>query len=182
MSKLDHPNVMKLIGVCIDTVDVPYILMPYMCYGSLLSYLKKHRVELTITNDDNQELVRTCIDYHKLAIHELWLYLRKHVYTCNVFSSYLLTTCHYMSCYLLGCLVILLPQRCPSIYFFLDRLPHLKRSYFQCVFKSQRGWNIWQISSLYTETWQHETACKRHMYVHTYMYTVHCIWHVVTIS
>ena len=79
MSKLDHPNVMKLIGVCIDTVDVPYILMPYMCYGSLLSYLKKHRVELTITNDDNQELVRTCIDYHKLAIHELWLYLRKHV-------------------------------------------------------------------------------------------------------
>ena len=58
MSKFSHPNVMKLIGVCIDTGDSPYIVMPYMAYGSLLSYLKKHRAELTIANDDNSELVR----------------------------------------------------------------------------------------------------------------------------
>ena len=77
MSKFDHPNVMKLIGVCIDTVDVPYIVMPYMCYGSLLSYLKKHRVDLTITNDDNQELVRTCIDYQLWLIESI--HLCKHV-------------------------------------------------------------------------------------------------------
>ena len=70
MSKFDHPNVMKLIGVCINADNVPYIVMPYMSYGSLLSYLKKHRVELTIANDDNQELVRTCIDYQSC---ELWL-------------------------------------------------------------------------------------------------------------
>ena len=63
MSKFNHPNVMKLIGVCIDTGDSPYIVMPYMSYGSLLSYLKKNRAELTIANDDNSELVRNDMLY-----------------------------------------------------------------------------------------------------------------------
>ena len=58
MSKFSHPNVMKLIGVCIDMGGSPYIVMPYMIYGSLLSYLKKHRAELTIANDENSELAR----------------------------------------------------------------------------------------------------------------------------
>ena len=49
---------MKLIGVSIDTGGSPYIVMPYMTYGSLLSYLKKNRAELTIANNDNYELVR----------------------------------------------------------------------------------------------------------------------------
>ena len=30
MSKFHHPNVMKLIGVCIDMGESPYIVMPYM--------------------------------------------------------------------------------------------------------------------------------------------------------
>ena len=59
MSKFHHPNVMKLIGVCIDMGETPYIVMPYMTNGSLQSYLKKHRAELTIDNPDNTELVRT---------------------------------------------------------------------------------------------------------------------------
>ena len=58
MSKFDHPNVMKLIGVCIDARETPYIVMPYMIYGSLLSYLKKKRAELSIENEDDQEMVR----------------------------------------------------------------------------------------------------------------------------
>jgi serine/threonine protein kinase len=57
MAKFSHPNVMRLIGVCIDKGTSPYIVMPYMAYGSLLSYLKKQRVELTLANDDDQELV-----------------------------------------------------------------------------------------------------------------------------
>ena len=57
MAKFNHPNVMRLIGVCIDKGPSPYIVMPYMSYGSLLSYLKKHRAELTLANDDDQELV-----------------------------------------------------------------------------------------------------------------------------
>ena len=57
MSKFNHPNVMKIIGVCLDKGPAPYIVMPYMTYGSLLSYLKKHRAELTLANDDDTELV-----------------------------------------------------------------------------------------------------------------------------
>ena len=57
MAKFNHPNVMRLIGVCIDKGPSPYIVMPYMAYGSLLSYLKKHRVEFTLATDDDQELV-----------------------------------------------------------------------------------------------------------------------------
>ena len=61
MVKFNHQNVMKLIGVCIEKGPSPYIVMPYMAYGSLLSYLKKHRAELTIANNDNTELVRAYI-------------------------------------------------------------------------------------------------------------------------
>ena len=57
MTKFSHLNVMRLIGVCIDKGPSPYIVMPYMAYGSLLSYLKKKRVELTLANVDNVELV-----------------------------------------------------------------------------------------------------------------------------
>ena len=57
MARFNHPNVMRLIGVCIDKGASPDIVMPYMAYGSLLSYLKKHRVELTLVNDEDQALV-----------------------------------------------------------------------------------------------------------------------------
>ena len=30
MKCLDHPNVMKLIGVCFDAGTAPYIILPYM--------------------------------------------------------------------------------------------------------------------------------------------------------
>ena len=61
MSKFNHPNVMRLVGVCIDAGESPYIVMPFMIHGSLLSYLRKHRAELTIANHDNMELVRDCM-------------------------------------------------------------------------------------------------------------------------
>ena len=63
MSKFNHSHVMKLVGVCIDKGASPLIVMPFMIYGSLLSYLRKHRAELTIASDDNIELVNsnTCV-------------------------------------------------------------------------------------------------------------------------
>ena len=64
MSKFNHPNVMRLVGVCIDAGESPYIVMPFMTHGSLLSYLRKHRAELTIANNDNVELVRGCMLNH----------------------------------------------------------------------------------------------------------------------
>ena len=66
MSKFNHPNVMRLVGVSIDGGESPYIVMPFMTHGSLLSYLRKHRAELTIGNDDNMELVKSYICVHVL--------------------------------------------------------------------------------------------------------------------
>ena len=47
MKSLNHLHVMTLKGVCLDGGPVPYIVLPYMANGSLLSYLKKERSSLT---------------------------------------------------------------------------------------------------------------------------------------
>ena len=57
MAKFNHLNIMKLIGVSLHIRDSMYIVMPYMTHGSLLSYLRKQRADLTIVGDDNVELV-----------------------------------------------------------------------------------------------------------------------------
>ena len=57
MTQFDHPNVMSLIGVSIDVGKAPYIVMPYMANGSLLSYLRKERPNLNVTSDAGEELV-----------------------------------------------------------------------------------------------------------------------------
>ena len=48
MIKFKHLHVLNLIGVCIDSGKAPFIIMPYMANGSLLTYLKKERPKLTI--------------------------------------------------------------------------------------------------------------------------------------
>ena len=48
MSTFDHPNVLTLVGVCLDGGPAPYIVMPFMFNGCLLSYLKKMREELVL--------------------------------------------------------------------------------------------------------------------------------------
>ena len=58
MWKFDHPNVMTLIGVCIDGGPAPYIVMPLMANGSLLSYLKKERSKLILPPNSDSDLVR----------------------------------------------------------------------------------------------------------------------------
>ena len=57
MKGFEHPNVLNLIGVSIDTGESPYIIMPYMANGSLLSYLKKERPMLTIAEGAGDEMV-----------------------------------------------------------------------------------------------------------------------------
>ena len=60
MKRFDHPNVISLIGVCIDAGPAPYIIMPFMGNGSLLSYLKNHRIEL-MPRDTADEDVVSCV-------------------------------------------------------------------------------------------------------------------------
>ena len=48
MQNFDHPNVLPLIGVCLDGGPAPYIIMPFMTNGSLLSHLKENRDSLIV--------------------------------------------------------------------------------------------------------------------------------------
>eukprot|EP00731_Ephydatia_muelleri_P015940 Em0009g364a len=57
MKDLSHPNVLSLIGVCLDAGSAPYIITPFMGNGSLLSYLKKERHTLTVSNAAEQDLI-----------------------------------------------------------------------------------------------------------------------------
>lgn len=59
MCNLNHPNVLSLIGVCLDGGTAPYIVMPFMANSSLLSYLKKRRHELIVPPGHEQDV--SCI-------------------------------------------------------------------------------------------------------------------------
>ena len=56
MHNFEHPNVLKLSGVCLDGGPAPYIIMPFMENGCLLSYLRKYRASLVLDPDvvDNE--------------------------------------------------------------------------------------------------------------------------------
>ena len=62
MARFDHPNVMKLLGVTISG-NKTFIIMPYMAQGSLLSFLRKHRAELTIDNADMSDMVCIVMEF-----------------------------------------------------------------------------------------------------------------------
>ena len=53
MYTFSHPNVLTLSGVCLDGGPAPYIIMPFMANGCLLSYLKKQRAKLVISSNDS---------------------------------------------------------------------------------------------------------------------------------
>ena len=48
MANFDHPNVMKLIGVCMDSGTYPFLVVPFMTNGNLLNHLKNRRNELVL--------------------------------------------------------------------------------------------------------------------------------------
>ena len=60
MLEFNHPNVLTLIGVCLDGGPAPYIVMPFMTGGSLLSHLKENRSSLLLdpTCSDPDDMVR----------------------------------------------------------------------------------------------------------------------------
>ena len=43
MKDLNHPNILRLIGICVDGGPAPFIITPFMENGSLLSYLRRNR-------------------------------------------------------------------------------------------------------------------------------------------
>ena len=69
MKDLHHPNVMSLIGVCLDAGPGVSIVMPFMANGSLLDYLKKERDKIYLP--DTSELEDVSQYYFKLAYSKL---------------------------------------------------------------------------------------------------------------
>ena len=57
MKDFFHPNIMPLIGVCLDAGPGVSMVMPYMANGSLLDYLKRERTNLSMDMGSNQEKV-----------------------------------------------------------------------------------------------------------------------------
>ena len=55
MTYFEHRNILSLIGICIDSGSSPYIIMPFMSKGSLLSLLKGERHNLIIPEDSEDE-------------------------------------------------------------------------------------------------------------------------------
>ena len=57
MHSFDHPNVMSLIGVCVDGSSGPALIMPYMGKGSLLSHLRKEKENLLLHSEADTTMV-----------------------------------------------------------------------------------------------------------------------------
>ena len=107
MKEFEHPHVLGLIGVCIDAGPAPYIVMPFMANGSLLSYLRKERPNLLLDETADEDLVRVLVillfsfasNSHCLSlihitsptVHELsslFFLLGQDCLVCNHFTMY----------------------------------------------------------------------------------------------
>ena len=56
MLNFKHPNVMPLIGVCLDG-EMPLIIMPFMSNGSVLEFVKSHRENMFLCSHAKTEMV-----------------------------------------------------------------------------------------------------------------------------
>ena len=80
MKEFEHPHVLGLIGVCIDAGPAPYIVMPFMANGSLLSYLRKERSNLLLDESADEDLVRVLVI---LLFPSLILHFSSHCLSCT---------------------------------------------------------------------------------------------------
>ena len=65
MEGVEHPHVLNIIGVCVDSGPAPYIIMPFMTNSSLLTYIKKEKINLVVLDiayNDLASSIRFC--YH----------------------------------------------------------------------------------------------------------------------
>ena len=57
MKELNHPHVMTLIGVCLDSGPGVSIVMPFMANGNLARFLRRERISLELKNDSEDDQV-----------------------------------------------------------------------------------------------------------------------------
>ena len=63
MKDLNHPNILRLLGICLDGGPVPFIITPFMENGSLLLYLRKKRNTLLPAEND-VTVIQLKLDFH----------------------------------------------------------------------------------------------------------------------
>ena len=56
MLSFQHPNVMSLVGVCLDG-EMPLLIMPFMPNGNILECVRHHKQELLLTSEATDEEV-----------------------------------------------------------------------------------------------------------------------------
>ena len=76
MKTFSHPNILSLIGVCVDAGPAPYVVMPYMEMGSLLQFLKRERPHFTIAEGAELELVSPIPRPYHSHSHNTLIYFR----------------------------------------------------------------------------------------------------------
>ena len=70
MSRFKHHHVMELIGVCLDGMFAPLIIMPYMANGSLLKYLRQETDNFVLNGEHNidEVAIQHFIIKHSIAL------------------------------------------------------------------------------------------------------------------
>lgn len=69
MLDFNHPNVMRLVGVCFDTEDMlPLIVLPFMANGDLKSFLTSKRTSTT------SSLEEKFLEVHHISINKSGVY------------------------------------------------------------------------------------------------------------
>ena len=63
MKSFQHCNIMGLLGVCLDAGPAPYLVLPFMTNGDLLSYLKTNREDLVLSYEADENKVKLAIVY-----------------------------------------------------------------------------------------------------------------------
>ena len=63
MLSFQHPNIMSLVGVCLND-EMPLLIMPFMSNGSVLEYIRHHKQELLLTSEATDEEVLKWFDLH----------------------------------------------------------------------------------------------------------------------
>ena len=76
MHSFEHPHVLNIIGVCVDAGPSPYIVMPFMANGSLLTYIRKEKnlvVPTDSIDDDLASVFRYYLHVHACGVKYLFL-------------------------------------------------------------------------------------------------------------
>ena len=89
MLSFDHPNVMSLIGVCLDG-EMPLLIMPFMSNGSILDYMKHHKEELLLGSEAEEDkvyihtyVVSFHAHYHCVALTQIQTTRKRFVGMCH---------------------------------------------------------------------------------------------------